>query len=107
MRKYFVLAVFVLCAMPAFGQCLLTFQTETISPFPVGQPANFQIEGVSGTEPYEFTVIEGAPPEGLTIHKNGRITGVPRQEEETLVYITLSDAAGCNITQAMYIVSTP
>ncbi len=106
MRKYFLLAVLVLCAAPAFGECLLTFQSEFVPGFFVGQPANFQIEGVSGTEPYTFTVNLTQPgsqemPEGLTLHKNGRITGVPRTETENLVYFTLTDAAGCSVTQAM------
>ncbi len=104
----------VLCAAPAFAQssCLLTFQTEAINGFPVGQPANFQVEGVSGTEPYTFTVNltqEGSQemPEGLTLHKNGRITGVPRQEGENVVYITLTDAAGCHLTQAFIVAVVP
>ena len=105
MRKWFLLAVLVLCAVPAFAQssCLLTFQTEAVSPFILGQPANFQIEGVSGTEPYQFEVFDGVLPEGLRLHKNGKITGVPRVEESVngvTVLITLSDAAGCSLTQA-------
>src|SRR5688572_14660974 len=112
MRKYFLLAVLVLCAAPAFGECLLTFQSEVVGPFFVGQPANFTVLGVSGTEPYTFEVNLTQPgsqemPEGLTLHKNGRITGVPRQEQENLVYITLTDAAGCHLTQAFNVVVFP
>ncbi|HEU4886911.1 MAG TPA: putative Ig domain-containing protein [Thermoanaerobaculia bacterium] len=108
MRKYLLLAVLVLCAAPAFGQCLLTFQTEVIPVFFVGQAAHFQVEGVSGTEPYNFEVNLTQPgsqpmPAGLKLHKNGKITGVPQVEGENLVYITLSDAAGCNLTQAFNI----
>jgi hypothetical protein len=108
MRKYFLLAVLVLCAAPAFGQCLLTFQTEAIPVFFVGQAAHFQVEGVSGTEPYNFTVHIGEPggqqlPDGLKLHKNGKITGVPQAETENLVYITLADAAGCQLTQAFIV----
>jgi Putative Ig domain len=110
MRKWFLLAVLMLCAVPAFAQssCLLTFQTEAIPVFFVGQPAHFQVEGVSGTEPYTFSVHIGEPggqelPDGLKLHKNGKITGVPQAETEHLVYITLKDAAGCQLTQAFIV----
>lgn len=112
MRKYFLLAVLVLCAAPVFGDCLLTFQTEVIPVFHVGQPAHFQVLGVSGTEPYNFAVNLTQPgsqemPAGLKLHKNGNITGVPQEETEHLVYITLTDAAGCNLTQAYYVTVFP
>ncbi|MFL6244382.1 MAG: Ig domain-containing protein [Thermoanaerobaculia bacterium] len=108
MRKYFLLAVLVLCALPAFGDCLLTFQSEVVGGFFVGQPANFQVLGVSGTEPYTFELNLTQPgaqelPAGLTLHKNGKITGVPREEGVNLVYITLTDAAGCQLTQAFFV----
>jgi hypothetical protein len=86
--------------MTASAQCLLTYQTESIDAFFVGQPANYQIEGVSGTEPYRFTIYEGELPEGLHLTPTGRIVGMPKGEAETVVLITLSDAAGCQITQA-------
>lgn len=109
MRKLFLLAVLVVCAMPAFAQstCLLTYQTETIAPFHVGQPGNFQLVGVSGTEPYTFEIIQGELPAGLKLHKNGKITGVAQAEAENIVYIRLSDAAGCNLTQAFYVFVFP
>ena len=112
MRKYFLLAVLLLCAAPAFGQCLLTFQSEVVGPFFVGQPANFQVLGVSGTEPYNFSVNLTQPgsqelPDGLKLHKNGKITGKPQQEQENVVYITLTDAAGCMVTQAFIVTVFP
>ncbi len=113
MRKIFLLAVLVLCAAPAFAQsCTVTFQTEAFDAFHVGRPANFQVEGVSGTEPYNFEVNLTQPgsqemPEGLTLHKNGRITGVPRTETENVVYITLTDATGCHLTQAFIVTVLP
>ena len=112
MRKYFLLAVLLLCAAPAFGQCLLTFQSEVVGPFFVGQPANFQVLGVSGTEPYNFEVNLTQPgsqemPDGLKLHKNGKITGKPQQEQENVVYITLTDAAGCTVTQAFIVTVFP
>ena len=109
MRKWFLLAVLVLCAAPAFAQssCLLTYQTEAIPVFFVDQHGEFQLEAVSGTPPYRFEVIDGVVPDGLQVKKDGRIKGTPREETENLVFIRLSDAAGCNLTQAFYLTVFP
>ncbi|MEA2328406.1 MAG: hypothetical protein QOE68_3365 [Thermoanaerobaculia bacterium] len=68
--------------------------------FVVGQPSQFQIEGVSGTEPYTFTLVDGAFPAGLHMNKHGKITGVATEIADTTVIVNLTDAAGCQINQA-------
>jgi hypothetical protein len=104
MRKIMIAALFLLFAsVSAYGDCLLTFQTEGLQLFVSGQKVNFQIEGVSGTPPYHFAVVQGAFPDGLHMTPNGKIKGTPDQvTEETfgIVYVQLSDNAGCVITQA-------
>jgi hypothetical protein len=106
MRKSLLLGVLVLCcAFPVLAQadCLLTYQTEAVPLFYVGQQANFQFEAVSGTPPYNFQVNPvGDPlPAGLSLKKDGRVKGKPTEETpNSVVYITLSDAAGCMLTQA-------
>lgn len=103
-----VLAILVLLIpVMADGQCLLTTETEVIPAFYVNQPGNFQIVAVSGTEPYRFEIFEGTLPEGLRLTPTGRIVGVPRAEGETVVLITITDAAGCHLTQAYNIVVWP
>jgi hypothetical protein len=79
---------------------LLTFQTESLPDFFVGQPANFTIEGVSGTEPYTFTIVDGTLPAGLHMNKHGKITGVPTEVADVTIIVNLTDAAGCQINQA-------
>ena len=100
--KAFVLiaAVVLLVPLSASGQCLTTFQTEVLPAFFVGQPANFQIEAVSGTPPYRFEIVEGELPEGLHLTPNGRIRGVPTMEQETTIFVRLTDAEGCGLVQA-------
>jgi hypothetical protein len=109
MRKILLVAVLVLCAVPAFAQsnCTLTFQTENLPLFTVGQHANFQIEAVSGTPPYRFEQSGGTLPAGLKLKPNGTIKGTPTEPADTVVYVTLSDAAGCTITQAYSIYVEP
>ncbi len=108
MKKATLVVVLSLIApLMVYADCLLTYQTEAILPFFVGQPGNFQLEAVSGTEPYHFEIYDGTLPEGLHLTSSGRIVGVPRQEEETVVFITVTDAAGCHLTQAFNVVVFP
>jgi hypothetical protein len=105
MRKWFLLVVLVLCAVPAFAQssCTVQFQEEFVPPFYLGQAADYQFQGLSGTPPYTFEVYDGVLPEGLKLHKNGKVTGVPRVEDSDigqLVFVTITDDAGCTLTQA-------
>jgi len=108
MKKATLVALIVLAmTLSLQADCLLTYQSEGIDPFFVGQPGNFQLLGVSGTEPYHFEINSGSLPEGLHLTGSGKIVGVPKKEEETVVLITLTDAAGCHITQAFNVVVFP
>lgn len=102
MRKVMIGLVMVLAASAVCGvaeaqqQCTLTNITESLPPFFVNTPANFQIEVCCGTPPYRFEIIDGALPEGLHLNQNGKITGKARAETETTVLILISDAGGCS-----------
>jgi Putative Ig domain len=85
-------------ASSASADCLLTFQTEVLPPLQAGVPYNFQIEAVSGTEPYTFEVYEGLIPEGLHLSPKGRITGKIDEPMDTTIWVTLRDDAGCHVT---------
>lgn len=101
MRKVLGIAAFLLLATSAAqGQCLLTFQSEYIAPFFANTPGQFQLEAVSGTEPYTFTVYGNTLPEGFHLTPKGKIIGKSSVELDTVVYITVTDAAGCQLTQA-------
>src|ERR1043166_2929420 len=80
-RLALVLLLLVCCVSLASAQstCTLTFLTESLPGFVVGQPAHFQIEGVSGTEPYTFTLVGGVFPAGLHLNKHGKILGTPSE----------------------------
>lgn len=78
----------------------LTFVTESLPEFTQGVPANFQIQAVGGTPPYEFEITQGAMPAGLQLHLTGAITGTPTAVADTTVFVKLTDAANDNVTQA-------
>jgi hypothetical protein len=104
MRKMMIAALFLLFATAsAYGDCLLTFQTEALQLFVSGEKVNFQLEGVSGTPPYHFALVQGQLPPGLHLTGSGKIKGrVGQVATETYFtpFIQLSDNAGCVITQA-------
>lgn len=105
MKRALLFGFLLLVSSAAYGQCLLTFQTESVGPFFVDQPANFQLEAVSGTEPYKFEITEGTLPEGLHFTSSGKIVGKPRQATDIppVIFVRVTDAAGCNLTQAFEI----
>jgi hypothetical protein len=82
------------------SQCLLTYITESISEFPINQPAQFQLEACCGTPPYRYEIVDGTLPAGLHLNQNGKITGKPTQITDNTVFIRLTDSAGCSLTQA-------
>lgn len=107
MRRLLFAAALVLFATFAQGQCLLTFQTETLAPFFVDTPGQFQIEAVSGTEPYRFEVFGDTLPDGFHLTPKGKLIGLPRTEMDTVLYVTVTDAEGCQLTQAFTLVVFP
>jgi hypothetical protein len=108
MRKYLLAAACLLfVTSAASGQCLLTLQTEVLEPGVVGQPYNFQIEAVSGTPPYKFEVYQDMIPAGYHLTPSGRLIGKSDQELDTTVWVTVTDAAGCHLTQAYTFIVQP
>jgi hypothetical protein len=103
MKRLALVLLLLVCCVPlasAQSTCTLTFLTESLPDFTLGSPVHFQFEGVSGTEPYTFTVAGGTLPTGLHLNKNGKLTGNPSEIIDTTVLINLTDAAGCQINQA-------
>ncbi|MEA2162889.1 MAG: hypothetical protein QOK37_1016 [Thermoanaerobaculia bacterium] len=110
MKRLALLLMVLVCIAPqifAQSNCTLTFLTENVPDFTLDQPAHFTIEGVSGTEPYTFTIVGGALPAGLHMNSHGKITGKPTELADTTVLVNLTDAAGCMINQTFTIRVTP
>lgn len=100
MKKVSLTALLVLClATLAYAQCeTLTFITESLPTFEVGRPINFQIEVSGGTPPYHFEAT--GLPRGVTLTNAGRLHGVVHEQIDTTIFVTVTDAAGCQLTQA-------
>ncbi|MDT7541486.1 MAG: hypothetical protein QOE33_1390 [Acidobacteriota bacterium] len=81
----------------------LTFLTESLPDFHLDQPALFQIEAIGGNPPYHFEITSGTIPAGLHLNANGKITGKPTEVTDTVIFVLLTDSAGCHLTQAFTI----
>lgn len=78
----------------------LTFLTESLPDFHLGQFANFKIQAIGGTPPYTFQITSGALPPFLFLLPNGRIIGLPIVVADTTIFVKLTDSMGCTLTQA-------
>ena len=111
MKKILVIAVIALALTPSAASsktdCLLTFFTEGIPEMTVNDPVNFELDVCCGTPPYRFEVVEGALPAGLHLNQNGKLTGKPTEVTDTTVFVRLTDAAGCSLTQAFAVRVNP
>ena len=108
MRKSLLFAALLLLATSAYGEeCLLTFQTEVVFPFFVDTPGQFQFEAVSGTPPYKFEVFDDTLPDEFHLTANGKLIAKPSTEMEFVLFVTVRDAAGCQLTQAFNVVVFP
>jgi large repetitive protein len=78
----------------------LTFITESLPAFTVGQPYDFDLEASGGSPPYVFAVTQGELPPGVALSSAGKISGTATVAGDTTVFVKLSDAAGSHLTQA-------
>ena len=82
-------------------QCsTLTFITESLPDFHVGQFTNFKIQVIGGTPPYTFQLTGGSLPPLLFLTPTGRIIGLPLVVTDTTIFVKVTDSMGCNLTQA-------
>ena len=57
----------------------------------VGVPYGHQFEGVKGSPPYDFRVISGSLPPGLSMDSGGKVSGTPTQAGSWSFWVELSD----------------
>ena len=103
-KRLGVVAIALLIATAAYGNCAwLTFITESLPTFFVSEPVNFPIEVCCGTAPYTFQITSGSLPAGLSMSSAGVISGTPTTVTNTTIYVKVTDANGCHLTQAFMV----
>lgn len=103
-RTVSVLALLALVAVPVALSLAFTDDSFNIPPAYVGQPYSKQFNGRGGcgpTLPYQFTILGGALPPGLTLSTSGLVSGTPTQAGSYSFWVNLGDqnppsASWCN-----------
>ena len=79
----------------------LTFLTEDLPDFVVGEDYDQIIYVEGGFAPYTFAIESGEFPDGIQLSTNGVVAGIPTDDSgDTTVFITATDGTGANVTQA-------
>ena len=103
-KRLGVVAIALLISTAAYGNCSwLTFITESLPGFYVSEPAYFAIEVWGGTAPYTFQITSGSLPAGLSMSSAGVISGTPTTVDNTTIFVKVTDANGCHLTQAFMV----
>jgi large repetitive protein len=103
-RTVCAVALLALVAVPAAFSLAFTDDSFNIPPAYVGQPYSKQFNGRGGCGPalpYQFTIIGGALPPGLTLSLSGLVSGTPTQAGSYSFWVNLGDqnppsASWCN-----------
>jgi hypothetical protein len=75
--------------------------SATLQGWTVGVPCNQPIPVTGGTAPFAFVVTSGAPPAGLTLTGDGRLTGTPTDVATVGFSVQATDAAGATASRSV------
>jgi hypothetical protein len=79
----------------------LTFMTESLPEFIVGEDYDQIIQVEGGFAPVTFAIESGEFPDGIQLSSWGVVAGTPTDDSgDTTVFITATDGTGANVTQA-------
>ncbi len=79
----------------------LTFVTEDLPEFIVGENYEETLETDGGYGGITFTIESGEFPAGIQLSSDGVVSGTPTDDgSDTTVFITATDENGANVTQA-------
>jgi Putative Ig domain len=98
LKRRILVSVFVATAALVFATAAWAIRFTDESYFPpvgtVGVPYSFTFTGAGGCGPalpYQFTVLGGSAPPGLSLAKSGLVSGTPTQAGSWSFWVNLSD----------------
>ncbi|MDE2312183.1 MAG: hypothetical protein KGJ93_03830, partial [Patescibacteria group bacterium] len=81
----------------------LRFLTTSLPTMTVGQYYNVNLQASGGNPPYNFSLISGSLPSGLSLSSSGTISGVPQSATTATFYVSVRDNTGQSISATFYI----
>ena len=72
----------------------LVIQTESLPDAPINQSYNQILQASGGIPPYNWKIVSGTLPPGLSLHPNGTISGTPTRQWKYTFTVEVSDTAG-------------
>jgi len=79
----------------------LVIDTSFIADVTVNSPINVELSGSGGTVPYEWEIIEGSLPIGISFDENGIFSGLPQSSEKVEFTVSLIDSNERKITKGL------
>jgi hypothetical protein len=93
-RAVLLVSLLALVVVPAAFAIRFTDDDYNFPPATVGQPYSKQLNGAGGCGPalpYQYTVISGSLPPGISLSFSGLVSGTPTQAGSYSFYVNLSD----------------
>ena len=87
---------------------LVITTASTLPQATAGVPYSVRLTAAAGVKPYIWSFAAGTAPAGLTLHRNGIISGTPGTADGTQpLDVTVTDSAGTTVTATESIFVTP
>jgi hypothetical protein len=67
--------------------------TKEVPPASLWQHYGFSLHASGGIEPYHWTVIAGALPNGIRLHPSGELAGMPQESGDSEITVLVSDSS--------------
>jgi len=79
----------------------LVIQTASLPDAPANQSYNQVLQASGGIPPYNWTIISGALPPGLSLLPNGTIAGIPTRQWKYTFTVEVSDTDGVKASRSL------
>ncbi len=93
MLRLLIAALFLLMVAPAVLAQTLAISSARLPNAVEGRLYYQQFEARGGEPPYQWKVVAGAPPAGITLDSAGLLTGIPRQTGEFAFTVEVTDSS--------------
>jgi subtilisin family serine protease len=79
----------------------LVIQTESLPDAQINQSYNQILQASGGIQPYDWTIVSGMLPPGISLNPNGTISGTPTQQWKYTFTVEVSDTGGVKDSRSL------